>query len=339
MSCIFRTYTISDLCKILVLHISCTNVWKIRKDNKMNFLVDIIKGIFVGIANVIPGVSGGTMAVSFGVYDKILSSVSNLFKDFKKSIKTLLPLAIGMIIGVVGFTFIIGWLLLNQPFGTSLAFTGLILGGLPMIIKSLKQGWERDTKKSIPVNVILFLLFTAFACGMAFLNGNADGGVLLTASASMMIKMFLMGIIAAATMVVPGVSGSLVLMVLGYYFGVLSAVKSFITALKDFDISEMLNQALILAPFAIGCLVGIFFISKLIEWLFNHFASATYSSILGLIVASPVAIFYKVSQEYDMSETSILQIVISIVIFVVCLGLTIFMGNLEATTPEEKGAQ
>lgn len=212
----------------------------------MNFLVDIIKGIFVGIANVIPGVSGGTMAVSFGVYDKILSSVSNLFKDFKKSIKTLLPLAIGMIIGVVGFTFIIGWLLLNQPFGTSLAFTGLILGGLPMIIKSLKQGWERDTKKSIPVNVILFLLFTAFACGMAFLNGNADGGVLLTASASMMIKMFLMGIIAAATMVVPGVSGSLVLMVLGYYFGVLSAVKSFITALKDFDISEMLNQALIL---------------------------------------------------------------------------------------------
>mgnify|MGYP003299236379 CR=1 FL=1 len=125
----------------------------------MKFLVELIKGMFVGIANVIPGVSGGTMAVSFGIYDKIISSVTNLFKDFKKSVKTLFPIAVGVVIGVVAFTFIIPFLLETQPFCTAAAFTGLIVGGIPMIVKSLKESGERDSHKSIPVNVIVFILF------------------------------------------------------------------------------------------------------------------------------------------------------------------------------------
>ena len=79
----------------------------------MNFLVDLIKGVFVGIANVIPGVSGGTMAVSFGIYDKLLNAISGLLKSFKKSFFTLLPIILGMAIGIVGFTYIIPWLLAN----------------------------------------------------------------------------------------------------------------------------------------------------------------------------------------------------------------------------------
>lgn len=295
----------------------------------MNFLVELIKGIFVGVANVIPGVSGGTMAVSFGIYDKLLSSISNLFKDFKNSIKTLFPIALGMVIGIIGFTFIIPWLLANQPFITSIAFTGLILGGLPMIIKSLKEGWKRDEKKSLPANIIVFILLATIAIAMLFMNGDSESGVLLTATPSTMITVFFIGIITAATMVIPGVSGSLVLMILGYYFGIITAVKDFITALKDFDIKTMFNLALILAPFAIGCIIGIFFISKLIEWLFTHYASATFSGILGLIVTSPLSVFYKVHQEYNMSGTGIVQVIIGIIICAVCVALTLFMGTLD----------
>lgn len=295
----------------------------------MNFLVEIIKGIFVGVANVIPGVSGGTMAVSFGIYDKLLSSISNLFKDFKNSIKNLFPIAVGMVIGIVGFTFIIPWLLANQPFITSIAFAGLILGGLPMIVKSLKEGWQKDEKKSTAVNVMLFILLAAIGIGMLFLNGNGESGVLLDADLKTIVTIFFMGIIAAATMIIPGVSGSLVLMILGYYFGVINSIKDFITGLKDFDFAVMFNRALILVPFAIGCLIGIFFISKLIEWLFLHYASATFSGILGLILASPFSIFYKVQQEYDMSGTGPLQIVIGIIVFVICIALTLFLGTLD----------
>lgn len=302
----------------------------------MKFLVELIKGMFVGIANVIPGVSGGTMAVSFGIYDKIISSVTNLFKDFKKSIKTLFPIAIGVAIGVVAFTLIIPYLLETQPFCTSAAFTGLIVGGIPMIIKSLKDGWHKDTKKSIPVNIFIFILLFAISLIMPFLNGDAESGILLTADISTMVKVFFLGIIAAATMVIPGVSGSLVLMILGYYFGIITAVKNFLTGLKDFDFGVMLDNGLVLAPFAIGCILGIFFISKLIEWLFNHYSSATFCGILGLIVTSPISIFYKVHQEYSLSNTSITQVIIGIVVLILCIWVTISMGKWEASVETNK---
>jgi putative membrane protein len=295
----------------------------------MNFLLDLIKGVFVGVANVIPGVSGGTMAVSFGIYDKLLSAIANLFKDFKNSFKTLLPIALGMVIGIGGFTFVIGWLLENQPFVTSMAFTGLILGGVPAIFASYKEGWSRDEHKSSIVNIILFVVFAAIVIGMLFLNGDENSGVLLSANFSTIVTVFFMGIIASATMIIPGVSGSLILMILGYYFGILSAVKEFITALKDLNVSAMLSQCAILVPFAIGCIIGIFGLAKLIKWLFERCASATYAAISGLIIASPFSIFYKVSQDYSMSGTGVTQIVIGIIALLICAGVTIMLGNME----------
>ncbi len=301
----------------------------------MKFLMEIIKGMFVGIANVIPGVSGGTMAVSFGIYDKIISSVTNLFKDFKKSVKTLLPIAVGIAVGVIAFSFIITDLLKIQPFCTAAAFTGLIVGGVPAIIAALKEGWQKDAKKSVPINVIVFIIFFAVSLAMPFLNGDSESGILLTADAGTMIKVFFLGIIAAATMVIPGVSGSLVLMILGYYFGIITAVKDFMTGLKELDFGVMWNNALVLAPFAIGCILGIFFISKLIEWLFNHYSSATFCGILGLIVTSPIAIFYKVNQEYSLSDTSIIQIIIGIAVCLLCIWVTVAMGKWEAKVDEQ----
>lgn len=300
----------------------------------MNFLIDLIKGIFVGVANVIPGVSGGTMAVSFGIYDKLLSAISNLFKDFKRSFKILLPIALGMIIGIAGFTFVIGWLLKNQPFITSMAFTGLILGGVPSILKAYKDGWNQDTKKSAILNIVLLIIFAAIVIGMLFLNGDENSGVLLTVNPTVIITVFFMGIIASATMIIPGVSGSLILMILGYYFGIISAVKDFITALKDMNISAMLEQCAILIPFAIGCIIGIFGLAKLIKWLFARFASATYAAISGLILASPFSIFYKVQQDYSMSGTTLLQIIIAVLIFILCAAITIWMGTLDTESAE-----
>ena len=208
----------------------------------MNFLVDLIKGIFVGVANVIPGVSGGTMAVSFGIYDKLLTAISNLLKSFKKSFVTLLPIILGMAIGIVGFTYIIPWLLANFPFATSCAFTGLIIGGIPAILRSLKDSWQSEEKKSLLVNILVFLILLAVAMAMVFLNGDSESGIALTASAGMIVKIFFMGIIASATMVIPGVSGSLVLMILGYYFGVINSVKQFVQALRTMNLQGMLNE-------------------------------------------------------------------------------------------------
>ena len=296
----------------------------------MNFLVDLIKGVFVGIANVIPGVSGGTMAVSFGIYDKLLNAISSLLKSFKKSFLTLLPIILGMVIGIVGFTYIIPWLLANFPFATSCAFTGLIIGGIPAILRSLKDGWQSEEKKSLLVNILVFLILLAVAMAMVFLNGDSESGIALTASAGMIVKIFFMGIIASATMVIPGVSGSLVLMILGYYFGVIYSVKQFVEALRTLNLQGMLNQLFILIPFAIGCVLGIFFISKLISYLLKHFASATFRGIFALVASSPISIFYKVNQEYSMNGTSVVSIIVGVVLLVACVALTLFMEKLGA---------
>ena len=84
----------------------------------MNAVLNILRGIVIGIANVIPGVSGGTMAVSMGIYDKLISSVTGLFKHFKQSMKLLIPLGIGMVIGIVGFGFLLEYLLANHVLAT-----------------------------------------------------------------------------------------------------------------------------------------------------------------------------------------------------------------------------
>ncbi|MDD6400490.1 MAG: DUF368 domain-containing protein [Lachnospiraceae bacterium] len=299
----------------------------------MNFIINFIKGIFVGVANIIPGVSGGTMAVSFGIYDKILSSISNLFKDFKNSVKALLPIFVGMAAGIVGFTFIIPYCLKTQPFITSMAFTGLIIGGLPAIAKSLKETISKE-KPSYLSSIIVFIFMLTIALAMPFINANSESGVLLNPDGKTIITVFFMGIIAAATMVIPGVSGSLILMILGYYFGIISAVKDFITALKDLDFAKMFNLALILAPFALGCILGIFFISKLIAWLLKVFPTQTFSGILGLIIVSPVSIFYKVNEEYSMTNTSIAKILIGVILLVLCIIVTLYIGNLDTNKEE-----
>lgn len=293
----------------------------------MKFIIDMIKGMFVGIANVIPGVSGGTMAVSLGIYDRLLSAISNLLKEFKKSIKTLLPILLGCAIGILLFSKMVEYLLGHFPFATAMAFTGLIIGGIPMIWNRMQEGYQQETKKSVPVYILVFILFLAISIILPLLNGGNDDGSVLTASPVLCTEMFFVGIIASATMVIPGVSGSLVMMIMGFYFGIIGSINTFVDALLDFNMEKLLNEFLILFPFGIGCILGIFLISKLIEWLFRRFPTATFSAIMGLILSSPFAIFYKVQQESSMANTKLPEIIISVLILIACTIVTYKLGR------------
>lgn len=279
----------------------------------MKFVTDIIKGIIIGIANVIPGVSGGTMMVSMGVYEKIIGAVNNLFKDIKKSILTLLPLGIGLVLGIAIFSFVIPYCLEVYPFPTSFCFIGLILGGVPAIVKPAKESLNKENKKISIVHVIIFAAFFALAVGMAAMNEVESGTTSFDLSLGLMVILFIVGVVAAATMVVPGVSGSLVLMILGFYAGIMGSISGFISSVLSFDIQAILYHTGILAPFGIGVIVGIFAVAKLIEWLFAKFPSYTYGGILGLIIASPIAIIIKMGRNNINTVTVVLGIVLLVV--------------------------
>ncbi len=249
----------------------------------MGLLKDIIRGAVIGVANAIPGVSGGTMMVSMGIYDDIIYCLTHLFKQLKKSILILLPYAVGMAIGIVGLAFVITSLYEHVPFQTSLLFIGLILGGVPILTGKL-QGKKLGFRHGL----VFFIFFVAIILLQIF--GGRGGDVVLTTDAFSLLKLFLVGIIASATMVIPGVSGSMMLMTMGYYYPVIGSVKDFVSALAGRDFAAMLHICIPLIPFGIGVVLGIFAVAKLIEMLMERYEALTYCGILGLVLSSPVVI-------------------------------------------------
>lgn len=280
----------------------------------MTFFMDTIKGILIGIANIIPGVSGGTMAVSLGIYDKLISSVSGLLKDWKKSLHTLIPIILGCGIGIVGFTYAIEYLLSHHTFVTCMAFVGLILGGIPVLVVSLKKELSKSSSKIGISGILAFVLLFAVAVFLPMMNAEEEALKTFSVSPGVMAALFFVGIIASATMVVPGVSGSLVMMILGYYYGIINTIKSFLDALKAFDMTGLAHGFALLAPFGIGMLLGIFLIAKLITFLFEKFGIQTYCAILGLIIASPFAIFYNTGALGQISSLGIGQILLGVLL-------------------------
>lgn len=289
----------------------------------MKFLFDIIKGAFIGVANIIPGVSGGTMAVSMGVYDKLIEAINKLTKEFKKSFLTLLPLVIGMAAGIGIFSYIIPYSLNHFAFQTCMCFAGLVIGGIPQIIGETRSALEKEKKKINPVHIIAFLIMLGIAVGMALANGSEAGAATLAIDAKSIIMLVIIGVIAAATMIIPGVSGSLIMMILGYYTGVVSLVRDCISALKNLDWNALLHCLVLILPFAIGCIAGVLLVSKLISWLFKKFESVTYCAILGLIFASPFAIFYNM----ESCTFNAVTIIVGIIFFTVSAAFTYFFSK------------
>lgn len=266
----------------------------------------ILQGMAVGVANIIPGVSGGTMMVAMGLYDKLIHAITHLKSEFKKSLQLLIPIFAGVGIAVVALSRLFEFLLANYPIPTNFAFCGLIAGSLPFIFKKV------EGKKITVGRVIPFLVFFAIVIAMAVMGETSGNAADVSFSIINVIKLLGVGIIAAATMVVPGVSGSMMLMLLGYYDTVLATINDFIDALLAFNMSELFRTVGILAPFGIGVVVGIFLIAKLIEFIFERAETAAYFAIIGLIMASPIAILLNT----DWSGFSFVTIAVSAVTFI-----------------------
>lgn len=269
----------------------------------MKTIFDILRGVVIGLANIIPGVSGGTMMVSMGIYDTIIGCINSLFKDFKRCIKTLWPYALGMVLGILGLAKLITFLLGAYPLPTNMAFIGLILGGLPMILKKMK-----GEKKGI-AGVIAFVLAFVLVVGLKIIGGGNGTDAAITLNIGQLIILFIMGAIAAATMVIPGVSGSMMLMLLGYYNPIVGSVSGLVDALLSSNMSAILGCCGVLIPFGIGVVVGIFAIAKLIEVLLRRFPGPTYCAIMGLVTASPVAILMGLSYAGLSAATVIISVV------------------------------
>ncbi len=286
-------------------------------------LKQILSGVVIGVANIIPGVSGGTMMVAMGIYDKLISSITGLFKNFKKSVQFLFPIAIGMALGIIVLSKVITVMFDVIPFQTNCLFIGLIVGSFPFIVKNVKGHSVRIS------HVIACLLFFGLVLGSALMGDGSGSEATLTGGVIPMVKLFAVGVVASATMIIPGVSGSMVLMILGYYDAIVSNISLFIENVITWNVEGIIEGLLIFIPFGLGVVAGVFLIAKFVEFIFNKFPLIAYWSIIGLIVASPFAIFISAGLEGVT--------VISVITGVIALAIGAFVGNkLGGDNTEEK---
>lgn len=289
-----------------------------------NWLMQVLRGVVIGLANVIPGVSGGTMMVSMGIYDIIIWSINHLFKQFKKCVVTLLPYLLGMVIAILAGAIGLKAAFAEFPLPTNALFIGLILGSLPFILhemKGTKIGWQ---------GILLFIVFFALVVMQKVLEGDGNAEIVL--SFGEVLKLFLLGVIASATMVVPGVSGSMMLKTFGYYEPIVTgAIPDLLSGLTGGDWSMVLHNVGILLPFGIGIVVGFFGIAKLIAFLFKHWKGWTYCGILGMVMASPVVILMGKDLYANISALWIIEAVICFFIGIV---IALLFGENPEKAPE-----
>ena len=263
----------------------------------MKNFITALKGAALGTAFVIPGFSGGTMAVILKIYDRLLDAISLNIEKLKKNFGFILFLVIGMAAGVFATAVGLSWLFENHPVPTALTLTGIVIGSLPMI-------WKECTSESKfkPLNIIPFLIAFAVMVVMFFIENadTAEAAVQTDFSFVLALKLAAGGFIAAISMVIPGISGSLMLTIMGMY-------ETSITAVKD------LNIALI-APVGIGAVVGILSGAKIISLLLKKFRQSTYSVIIGLIVGSLLTIF---PSDFSFNSEGIIGIVLGIIGFII----------------------
>lgn len=247
------------------------------KDNLLNF----IKGFILGVANVIPGVSGGTIAVTMGVYGLILDAIGNFFKNIKKNIVVLLPIGLGVLIALITTSKLVTFALNNYKSQTILLFVGLIFGGVSLLMRKTRG-------KANPKNIIIFFIMFSLVIGLNFLK---NGMLAVNFTNMQFIDYFLLiiiGFIAAAAMIIPGISGSFLLMILGCYDKIIGAVSD-IT-----NFAHLKTNLLILIPFGIGVACGIVVMAKFISLLLEKHEIPTYFGILGFILSSIVILILQI---------------------------------------------
>lgn len=276
-------------------------------------------GAAVGVANIIPGVSGGTIIVLLGLFDKLMKSISDIFKiniswkDRLEAIKFIIQVGVGVAVGLVGFAKILEFLFVHAEIQTIMWFAGLILFSIPV----LKKNEMKDEK----INWIYFAIGIIIIGSLAYFVPKTDEVIVplqnilaKNLNITYIITLIALGAISGATMIFPGVSGSMVLLVLGYYH----LFKGYVANVTSFEPKILIGLIFI----AVGILIGIVLSAKLTNWLLKRYHTKTMSLIIGLIVMSAITII-------PLSGYNVVTIITSILTFLFGGAIVILMDKLK----------
>lgn len=263
-------------------------------------MINFLKGIIVGIGGIAPGLSGSVLLVIFGLYQKTISSIGSLFKNLKENLAFLIPLFLGFGIGVLLFSKIVNFLLINYEVYTRFTFLGLILGTVPLFYKEVKkEGFSRKYYSVIILSALLGFLLFHFNKNLFPVIKNPN-----------LVQSIFLGVAVAGSSIIPGVDSAVILSSLGLY-------ELYVSSIANLNFT-------ILIPAGFGLVIGIIIISYIMNRILKKYYTITFSIIFGLFISIIPNV---------LSENCILAFninsVISIILLIISFLISYFLGNIE----------
>ena len=249
-----------------------------------NWLINILHGALMGLAFIVPGISGGALAVIFKFYDKLIDAISNLFKKFKESFLYLLPIVIGVVLSVAILIYPLKLAFEYILFTIIALFAGFILGSMPGLFDNVKQS------KFKPLYILIFATPFIISVGLGVLSVILKFDIaepFTTFPWWLYLVMLPIGFILSLTVVIPGVSGSAFLITIGFY----NPIINMITNIFSGDFTNIGPAIGIFFMALVGFVIGFFSVAKLMSFLLKKYAVPTMYGIIGFVAGSIIALF------------------------------------------------
>lgn len=274
--------------------------------------INILKGFAMGTSDLVPGVSGGTIALLLGIYNQFIASISGIFsRRFWPSFTFLIPIIIGMLLAMGSLSNLFNYLLSQHHIPTMFFFGGLIIGIVPYLLKISNYKTSFTTKHYMMVIAGIAILIVITLMN----NGDKHAGETLTLSTGLIIKYFIAGMCASSAMLLPGISGSFMLLVFGVYGTVMLAIS---------EVVKLNFTGLpILLAVGFGVLAGFIISSKIIQYFLTHHKLMTFALIIGFVVGSLFAVFPGL-------PTNIVMWFVSLVVFIIGFFVSLTLGRITA---------
>lgn len=284
------------------------------KYNKKTWSKSAVLGFFIGLAVIVPGISGSTIAIIFKLYDQFLYAVGNLFKQFKRCFVFLLPIVIGMALGVLLGFIAVEQLLALLPFAVIGLFSGLMSGAFPAVkdeLKGAKMSFDRIAL--LIIGICIPIAIGGFSIGMG--AGNTSDNVFTTVEWWQILLCIPVGYVVGVTQIVPGLSASAILLAIGWFASLVDSVS-----LTFWQQNPLIFA--VYAALAVGFLLGLFTFSKLLTYIFGKARHTAYSMIVGLSLGSIIAMFFNpdvfaVYTSWAANGINVPDLVVGIVLFAV----------------------
>lgn len=274
--------------------------------------INILKGFAMGTSDLVPGVSGGTIALLLGIYNQFIASISCIFsRRFWPSFTFLIPIIIGMLLAMGSLSNLFNYLLSQHHIPTMFFFGGLIIGILPYLLKISNYKTSFTTKHYMMVIAGIAILIVITLMN----NGDKHAGETLTLSTGLIIKYFIAGMCASSAMLLPGISGSFMLLVFGVYGTVMLAISEVVKL-------NFIGLPILLAV-GFGVLAGFIISSKIIQYFLTHHKLMTFALIIGFVVGSLFAVFPGL-------PTNIVMRFVSLVVFIIGFIVSLTLGRITA---------